>query len=74
MHALKLTQVGNSTGAIFSKELLAELKVQRGDVLYVTASPDGARITSHDPEFEVQMAAARDIMHKRKAVLRELAK
>jgi putative addiction module antidote len=74
MYALKLTQVGNSVGAIFPKELLARLKLEKGDELYVTESPDGLRITLHNPQFEAQMKAAREIMKKRRAVLRELAK
>lgn len=74
MYSLKLTQVGNSVGAIFPKELLARLNLEKGDELYVTDSPDGLRITVHNPEFEAQMRAARDIMKKRRAVLRELAK
>ncbi len=74
MHALKLTQIGNSVGVILPKELLARLKVEKGDLLYVTDSPDGVRLTANDPAFEAQMAAARSIMKKRRAVLRELAK
>jgi putative addiction module antidote len=74
MYSLKLTQVGNSVGAIFPKELLARLNLEKGDELYVTDAPDGLRITVHNPEFEAQMKAARDIMKKRRAVLRELAK
>lgn len=74
MYSLKLTQVGNSIGAIFPKELLARLNLEKGDELYVTESPDGLRITLHNPEFEAQMKAAREIMKKRRAVLRELAK
>ena len=74
MYSLKLTQVGNSVGAIFPKELLARLNLEKGDELYVTESPDGLRITVHNPEFAAQMKAARDIMRKRRAVLRELAK
>ena len=74
MYSLKLTQVGNSVGAIFPKELLTRLNLEKGDVLYVTDAPDGLRITVHNPEFEAQMKAARDIMKKRRAVLRELAK
>ncbi len=74
MHTLKLTQIGNSVGVILPKELLARLKVEKGDVLYVTDSPEGVRLTAHDPAFEAQMTAARAIMKKRRAVLRELAK
>ena len=74
MHALKLTQIGNSVGVILPKELLAKLKLEKGDTLYVTDSPDGVRLTPHDPAFESQMEAARAIMKRRRAVLRELAK
>ncbi|MGE4239326.1 AbrB/MazE/SpoVT family DNA-binding domain-containing protein [Ramlibacter sp.] len=74
MYTLKLTQVGNSVGAVFPKELLARLDLQKGDELYVTESPDGVRITKTNPEFEEQMRAAKAVMKKRRAVLRELAK
>lgn len=74
MFTLKLTQVGNSVGAIFPKEVLARLNLEKGDELYLTESPDGLRLTVHNPEFETQMKAARDFMKKRRAVLRELAK
>jgi putative addiction module antidote len=74
VHALKLTQIGNSVGAIFPKDLLARLNLEKGDELYVTESPDGLRLTAHDPAFEEQMRMGRDIMKERRAVLRELAK
>lgn len=74
MHMLKLTQVGNSVGAIFPKELLARLQLEKGDELYLTEAPDGLRITIHNPEFEAQMRVAREIMKERRAVLHELAK
>jgi putative addiction module antidote len=74
MFALKLTQIGNSVGVILPKEVLLKLRVEKGDTLYLTEAPDGLRITPHSPEFEKQMEAARDIMKKRRAVLRELAK
>lgn len=74
MHTLKLTQVGNSLGAIFPKDLLAKLNLEKGDELFLTESPDGYRITKSDPEFEAQMAVARDVMKENWAVLRELAK
>ena len=74
MHMLKLTQIGNSVGAIFPRELLSQLQLDKGDSLYVTDTPDGLRITKHDPAFAEQMQAAREIMKKRRAVLHELAK
>ena len=74
MFTLKLTQIGNSIGVILPKEVLARLRVEKGDVLYITEAPDGYRITPHSDEFEAQMKAARKIMKQRRAVLRELAK
>ena len=74
MHTLKLTQIGNSVGVILPKEILNRLDVTKGDELFLTDSPDGLRLTVHNPEFEAQMRAARDIMKARRVVLRELAK
>lgn len=74
MQNLKLTQIGNSIGAVFPRELLARLQLEKGDVLYASETPDGLRLTVHDPEFAEQMDAARAIMKKRRAVLHELAK
>lgn len=75
MQMLKITTVGNSAGVILPKEVLARLKVDKGDNLFLIETPDGSyRITPHDPVFEEQMTAARRIMKERRAVLHELAK
>lgn len=73
MHALKVTQIGNSLGLILPKEMLSKLKLEKGDHLYLTDAPDGMRITSNDPVFSQQMTAARAIMKRRRQVLHELA-
>jgi putative addiction module antidote len=74
MLTLKLTTIGNSLGVVLPKEALAKLRLEKGDVLFLTESPDGFRLTPYSPKFETQMLAARKIMKKRRAVLRELAK
>lgn len=74
MTALKITQIGNSLGLILPKEILARLKLEKGDAVFVTDTPDGVAITPYSEEFETQMDAARVIMKKRRNVLRELAK
>ena len=74
MSALKLTQIGNSVGVILPKEVLARLKLEKGDMVYLTENPDGVTLSPNDPTFEEQLNAARGIMKKRRAVLRELAK
>jgi putative addiction module antidote len=74
MTALKLTQIGNSVGLILPKEVLARLRLEKGDTVFVTDAANGVMLTPYSTEFETQMAAARRIMKKRRSVLRELAK
>lgn len=74
MIALKLTQIGNSTGVVLPKEALEKMRVGKGDVIYLTETPDGFRVTPYDVAFEQQMTLAREVMKKRRNVLRELAK
>jgi len=74
MSALKLTQIGNSVGIIFPKELLARLKLEKGDSVFWTEAANGVMLTPYNTEFDEQMTEARRIMKKRRAVLHELAK
>lgn len=74
MISLKLVQIGNSVGFVLPKEAASKLKVEKGDVVFLTESPDGYRISPYDPVFEKQMKAAEHIMKKRRHVLRALAK
>ena len=74
MLALKLIQIGNSVGFVLPKEAASRLKVEKGDMVYLTESPDGYRISPYDPAFEKQMLAVGQIMKKRRNVLRSLAK
>jgi putative addiction module antidote len=74
---LKIIKVGNSAGLILPKDVLARLRVSAGDVLDVVDNgDDGLEIRRHDEdsEFSNQMAAAREVMERRKRALRELAK
>lgn len=75
MQTLKITTVGASSGVILTKEVMARLKVKRGDTLYLTETADGGyRLTPYDPEFARQIALAEEIMHDDREVLRALAK
>ena len=74
MIELELIAIGNSLGVVLPKDALGKLKVGKGDSLFITESPDGYRLTPFNPLFKRQMAVARKIMKKRRAVLRELAK
>ena len=70
---LKITAIGNSSGVILPRELLARLRVEKGDELYALETPDGIRLTTYDPEFAAQMEVAEDIMRKRRTLLHKLA-
>jgi len=74
MFTLKLTQIGNSIGFILPKEAAARLKVDKGDVVYLTESPDGYRISPYSPELDQHMEIVEQIMKKYRNVLRALAK
>ncbi|MEQ4576761.1 MAG: AbrB/MazE/SpoVT family DNA-binding domain-containing protein [Gammaproteobacteria bacterium] len=70
---LKITSIGNSAGVILPKELLARLRVEKGDELYVLETPDGIRLTAFDPELARQMEVAEKVMREDRHVLRKLA-
>lgn len=70
---LKLTQIGNSVGVILPKELLARLRVAKGDHLFASELPDGLKLTPYDEEFERKMAVAERIMREDRDVLKKLA-
>ncbi|MGE5205166.1 MAG: transcriptional regulator [Chlamydiota bacterium] len=74
MPKLKITTVGASAGVILNKEVMAKLRVKKGDSLYLTEAPGGYRLTPYDPEFERQMKLAEEIMHEDRDILRALSK
>ncbi len=74
MNALKIQKIGNSAGVILPKELLAHLDVSVGQTLAVAKTPHGIELRAPDAEFDAQMAAAREVMARRRRALRELAK
>jgi putative addiction module antidote len=71
---LKVTKIGNSAGVILPKELLAHLETAIGEELSVTKTPRGIELSAPESDFDAQMAAARDVMARRKRALAELAK
>ncbi|MFS0736493.1 AbrB/MazE/SpoVT family DNA-binding domain-containing protein [Sphingomonas sp. 1P06PA] len=71
---MKLIPIGNSTGLILPKEMLARLGLSQGDAVSVVATPDGLELRRHHADFEVQMSAAREVMRARRVALREPAK
>ncbi len=74
MYALKLRRIGNSLGVTLPKEALAKLKVKEGEILFLTETPDGFRVTPYDATFERAMDAFEEGRTRYRNALRELAK
>ena len=74
MYQLKITTIGSSAGVILPKHVLQKLRVGKGDMLCLTETPDGFRITPFEKNFAKQMEAAEKVMREDRDVLRALAK
>ena len=75
MSALKLTQIGNSVGVILPKEVLARLKLVKGDTVFVTdAANGGVTLTPYDPSLAEQLALGREFMREYRDTFHQLAK
>ena len=74
MHTLKLTQIGNSIGVILPKEVLARLRLKRGQSVFLTETPEGYTLTPYDPELEEQIEAGREFMREFRDTFHQLAK
>ncbi|KAF1725310.1 MULTISPECIES: AbrB/MazE/SpoVT family DNA-binding domain-containing protein [Pseudoxanthomonas] len=70
---LKITTVGNSAGVILPKDLLARLRLEKGDELHALETPDGIRLTVYDPTLAEQMEVAEQVMRSRRTLLHKLA-
>ena len=74
MQTLKLTKIGTSTGTVIPKEMLARMKVQKGDSLYATETSQGYLLTPYDPAIEEQLTAGREFMKRYRETFKALAK
>ena len=74
MKQLKVRKIGNSTGVILPKDVLAELGVREGDELTLTKTPDGFTIGNRDEKFKRTMEIAEKGMKQYRNTLRKLSK
>jgi putative addiction module antidote len=72
--SLKLTQIGNSVGVILPREMLSRLKLQKGESVFVTETPDGYALTPYDPALAEQIEAGRTFMREFRDTFHQLAK
>ncbi len=72
---LKLIKIGNSTGIILPKDVLARMNLGQGDEIYLSENADGRlSLDRYDAEFARQMEMAEQIMREDRDILRVLAK
>ncbi len=71
---LEITKIGNSTGLILPKELLARLGLEQGDEVFVSDVPDGFKVCKGDTTFDKGLKIARKAMKTYHNTLKELAK
>jgi putative addiction module antidote len=72
---LELKRIGNSTGIILPKELLARLGLEQGDALHVSEGPDRSiTITPYDPQHEDAKRIARELFKEYHDTFKALAK
>jgi bifunctional DNA-binding transcriptional regulator/antitoxin component of YhaV-PrlF toxin-antitoxin module len=54
--------IGTSTGAVVPKEMLARLKVGKGDTLYAIQTAEGYLLTPYDPSIDGHLNTGQDFM------------
>jgi putative addiction module antidote len=72
---LQIRRIGNSVGLILPKNLLARLKLQEGDKLYVVEQTErGIRLSPYNPKHAKAMELARRSFRKYADTYKALAK
>jgi putative addiction module antidote len=74
MTALKLIQIGDFVGVILPKEVLARLKLEKGDTVLLTEAANGVNLSPYDPSIEEQLEAGREFLCEYPDTFRQLAK
>jgi putative addiction module antidote len=72
---LQIKKIGNSTGIILPKDVLARLKLKVGDRLHVVEQTErGLKLSPYDPKHEKAMEIARRAFRKYADTFKALAK
>ena len=72
---LEIKKIGNSTGLILPKELLARVGLEQGDEVMVTEGPERTLTMSPYVDDDAEtMRIAREVMNEYKNTLKALAK
>ena len=71
---LKIRKIGTSLGVVLPKEVLAELGVAEGDLVYPVRTVNGMELTPYDPDFAEVLEDSADFMRRHRNAMRELSK
>ena len=74
MTALKLTAIGTSIGVVIPNEMLARLKVEKGDALYAVETAEGYLLTPYDPAIAEEIKLGERFMKQYRDTFKALAK
>ena len=69
----KVISIGNSAGIILPKEILARLKVEKGDTVCLSETPYGVNLTPYADQVMRKLESTEKIMRKYRDALRKLA-
>ena len=71
---LKIRKIGTSLGVVLPKEVLSELGVAEGDLVYPVRTANGMELTPYDPDFAEVLEDSADFMRRHRNAMRELSK
>jgi putative addiction module antidote len=74
MSPLEIIEIGDSSGIVLPAEMLARLKLEMGDTVFLTETPEGYVITPCDPKIAEQLEAGREFMREFRDTFHTLAK
>lgn len=70
---VKVTTVGSSSGIVLPKEVMERMHLEKGDMLYLTETPDGVQLTPYRSDFVEAIEAGRRAMRQYRNALKKLA-
>jgi putative addiction module antidote len=70
---VKITTVGNSAGIVLPRDILARLKVGKGDMVTLSETPFGFYMTAYDENFMRKLEATEKVMRNYRDALKKLA-
>ncbi len=72
--ALKLIKIGNSYGLVLPRDVLAKLRIDPGDDVFLSENQQGFQMSGNDPAFIEAMTAAETVMKEDRDILAVLAR